>query len=66
MGILRDNNISDRSKENCVAILYIIFFNDKTKRKEIKDEIANGTLSKLAQCGTSRAKRKASGILDRF
>lgn len=67
MGILRDNSISDRSKENCVAILYIIFFNDKTKRKEIKeDEIANGTLSKLAQCGTSRAKRKASGILDRL
>jgi len=67
MSILRDNSISDRSKENCVAILYIIFFNDKTKRKEIKeDEIANGTLSKLAQCGTSRAKRKASGILDRL
>ncbi|WJX19197.1 hypothetical protein P8452_08913 [Trifolium repens] len=67
MDILRDNSVSDRSKENCVAILYIIFFNDKTKRKEIRDdEIANGTLSRLAQCGTSRAKRKACGILDRL
>jgi hypothetical protein len=67
MDILRDNSVSDWSKENCVSILYIIFFNDKTKRKEIRDdEIANGTLSKLAQCGTSRAKRKACGILDRL
>ncbi|KAJ1409315.1 Zinc finger, RING/FYVE/PHD-type [Sesbania bispinosa] len=58
---------SERSKENCVAILYTIFFNDRTKRKEVKDdEIANGTLSKLAQCGTPRAKRKATGILDRL
>nr|XP_012569919.1 U-box domain-containing protein 9-like isoform X2 [Cicer arietinum] len=67
MDILRDSSVSDRSKENCVAILYIIFFNDKTKRKEIKnDEIVNGTLATLAQCGTSRAKRKACGILDRL
>lgn len=67
MDILRDSNISDRSKENCVAILYIIFCNDKTKRKEIRDdEISNGTLAKLAECGTSRAKRKACGILDRL
>ncbi|KAL5068539.1 hypothetical protein RYX36_019426 [Vicia faba] len=67
MDILRDSSISDRSKENCVAILYIIFFNDKTKRKEIRDdEISNGTLAKLAECGTSRAKRKACGILDRL
>lgn len=64
--LLRES-ISERSKENCVAVLCTIFFNDKTRRKEIKDdEIANGTLSKIAQCGTLRAKRKASGILDRL
>lgn len=64
MDALRES-ISERSKENCVAILYSIYFNDRTKRKEIKDdEIANGTLGKLAQYGTSRARRKACCILE--
>ncbi|GAU13595.1 hypothetical protein TSUD_346990 [Trifolium subterraneum] len=57
---------SERCKENCVAILYTICYSDRTKWKEIKEEEkTNGSLSKLAQCGTSRAKRKASSILER-
>ncbi|KAK7285847.1 hypothetical protein RJT34_20630 [Clitoria ternatea] len=66
LGIIREST-SERSKENCVAVLYTICFSDRTKLKEIREEEkANGTLSKLAQCGTSRAKRKANGILERL
>lgn len=66
LGIVREGT-SERTKENCVAILYTICYSDRTKLKEIREEEkANGTLSKLAQCGTSRAKRKANGILERL
>ncbi|KAK7332803.1 hypothetical protein VNO80_29558 [Phaseolus coccineus] len=66
LGIIREST-SERSKENCVAILYTICFSDRTKLKEIREEEkANGTLLKLAQCGTSRAKRKANCILERL
>lgn len=65
LSIIREST-SERSKENCVAILYTICYSDRTTWKEIKEEEkANGTLSKLAQCGTSRAKRKATSILER-
>ena len=67
LGIIRENATSERSKENCVAILYSICLGDRTKRKEIsEDEIVNGTLIKLAECGTSRTKRKANGILEKL
>ncbi|EPS72799.1 hypothetical protein M569_01957 [Genlisea aurea] len=56
-----------RNKENCVAILYAICCNDRSKWKEMREEESrHGTISQLAQNGTSRAKRKASGILDRL
>lgn len=56
-----------RNKENCIVILYAICSTDRTKLKEIKEEENTyGTISQLAQNGTSRAKRKASGILDRL
>ncbi|PWA63314.1 Armadillo [Artemisia annua] len=56
-----------RNKENCVAILYTICFNDRTKWKEMREEESNyGTLSQVAQNGTLRAKRKAEGVLDRI
>ncbi|KAK9057458.1 hypothetical protein SSX86_022293 [Deinandra increscens subsp. villosa] len=56
-----------RNKENCIAVLYVICFNDRTKWKEMKEEESSyKTLSRLAQNGTSRAKRKANGILDRI
>ncbi|KAI4350136.1 hypothetical protein L6164_010646 [Bauhinia variegata] len=66
LSVIREST-SEQSKENCVALLHTICFNDKTKWKEIReDEKANSTLCKLAQSGTSRAKRKANNILDRL
>lgn len=60
-------NTSDRNKENCIAILYTMCFNDQAKLKEIrKEEDEYGTISQLAHNGTSRAKRKANGILERL
>ncbi|KAM0005962.1 putative armadillo-like helical protein [Helianthus debilis subsp. tardiflorus] len=56
-----------RNKENCIAILYAICFSDRTKWKEMREEESRyETLSQLAENGNSRAKRKASGILDRI
>ncbi|CAN0899154.1 U-box domain-containing protein 9 [Linum grandiflorum] len=64
--IIRESTC-ERSKENCVAILHAICFYDRTKWKQVRDEEnVYGTISKLAKDGTSRAKRKASGILGRF
>ncbi|XP_044471552.1 U-box domain-containing protein 9-like isoform X2 [Mangifera indica] len=66
LSIIREST-SERSKENCVAILHSICFNDQSKLREIgMEENANHTLSRLAQDGTSRAKRKASAILERL
>jgi hypothetical protein len=66
LGIIRESTC-ERNKENCVAILYAICINDRTKWRELREEEnANGTLYKLAQSGTSRAKRKANGILERL
>ncbi|XP_041020591.1 U-box domain-containing protein 9-like [Juglans microcarpa x Juglans regia] len=60
-------DICERSKENSAAILYAICIIDRTKLVEIREEEnANGTLSRLAQSGTSWAKRKANGILERL
>ncbi|XVF32097.1 hypothetical protein REPUB_Repub17cG0052700 [Reevesia pubescens] len=57
----------ERSKENCIAILHIVCLNDRTKWKALREEEStHGTISKLAQDGTSRAKRKANGILERL
>ena len=56
-----------RNKENCIAILHAICLNDRTKWKEMRDEESTyGIISELAMNGTSRAKRKASGILERL
>jgi hypothetical protein len=61
--IIRDSS-SERNKENCAAILHTICLNDRTKwRAVMEEEKANATLSILAEHGTSRAKRKANGIL---
>lgn len=66
LDIIRESTC-ERNKENCVAILYNICFNDRTKLRHImEEENAYGALSRLAENGTSRAKRKASGILDRL
>ncbi|KAJ7978213.1 RING-type E3 ubiquitin transferase [Quillaja saponaria] len=64
--IIREST-SERTKENCVAIVHTIYFYDRNTWREIREEEkANSTLSKLAQSGTSRAKRKVNGILDRL
>lgn len=57
----------ERNKENCIAILYTICFYDRSKLRVMREEEDDsGTISKLAQSGTSRAKRKANGILERL
>ncbi|XP_071689375.1 U-box domain-containing protein 9-like [Rutidosis leptorrhynchoides] len=64
--LIKETNCA-RNKENCVAILYTICLNDRTKWNEVREEESTfGTLSQVAQNGTSRAKRKANGILDRI
>jgi len=64
--IIRESSC-ERNKENCVAILQTICLHDRSKLKEIREEEnSHKTISELAQSGTSRAKRKASGILERL
>jgi hypothetical protein len=64
--IIREGDCG-RNKENCIAILHTICYSDRTKWKDMREEEQKyKTLSKLAEDGTSRAKRKASGILDRL
>ncbi|KAH7837404.1 hypothetical protein Vadar_013486 [Vaccinium darrowii] len=66
LSVIRESSCP-RNKENCIAILHTICFSDRTKWKEMKEEESTyGTLTQLAQNGTSRAKRKASGILERL
>lgn len=64
--VMRESNC-ERNKENCIAMLHTICFSDRTKWKLMREEENTyGTISKIAQDGTARAKRKASGILDRL
>ncbi|KAK4765876.1 hypothetical protein SAY87_007518 [Trapa incisa] len=56
-----------RNKENCIAILHTICCSDRTKLKDLREEEkTHGTISDICRMGTSRAKRKASVILDRL
>ncbi|CAH9074572.1 unnamed protein product [Cuscuta europaea] len=66
LGLIRETP-SAVNKENCVVVLYAIFFSDRSKWEEMREaESRHGTLSQLAESGTKRAKRKASGILDQL
>ncbi|KAI3806178.1 hypothetical protein L1987_22074 [Smallanthus sonchifolius] len=66
LSLIKETNCA-RNKENCIAVLYTICYYDRTKWKEMREEESKyGTLSQVAQNGTSRAKRKANGILDRL
>lgn len=66
LSIMKENTC-ERNKENCAVILLAICLNDRSKLWEIREEEnASGTLSRLAETGTSRAKRKAIGILERL
>ncbi|KAL6893559.1 hypothetical protein ACP4OV_007657 [Aristida adscensionis] len=56
-----------RNKENAVAVLFSICMYDRTKLREVVEhENLYGSLAWLAQNGTSRARRKASGILSKL
>lgn len=64
--IIRESSCS-RNKENCIVIIHAICLYDRTKWKDMREEEkCYRTISELAQNGTSRAKRKASGILERL
>ncbi|CAK9137736.1 unnamed protein product [Ilex paraguariensis] len=64
LSILRDNT-DERAKESCIAILYTIISYDLLKLRMVKEEEdVNGTISKLAESGTLRARRKANDILE--
>ncbi|CAM8911548.1 unnamed protein product [Rhodiola kirilowii] len=66
LNILRESQC-ERNKENCVVILYTICYYDRSKLRHIRDEEDDyATISKVAQHGTSRAQRKANGILERL
>nr|CAB3446598.1 unnamed protein product [Digitaria exilis] len=56
-----------RNKENAAAVLFAVCMYDRTKLREVaEDESLNGSLAWLTQNGTSRARRKATGILDKM
>lgn len=66
LSVMRESDCA-RNKENCIATLYTICYGDRTKWKDMREEESMyGTISQLAQNGTSRSKRKASGILERL
>ncbi|GFQ00118.1 U-box domain-containing protein 9 [Phtheirospermum japonicum] len=66
LSIIRETGCA-RNKENCIAILYTICYSDRSKLREIREEENRyRTISQLASNGTSRAKRKASAILERM
>ncbi|XVF06501.1 hypothetical protein REPUB_Repub06bG0053800 [Reevesia pubescens] len=61
--IIRDSS-SECTKENCVVILYNVCSTDLTLLMLLRgEEIENHTLAELADTGTTRARRKASGII---
>ncbi|KAG8390689.1 hypothetical protein BUALT_Bualt01G0109700 [Buddleja alternifolia] len=64
--ILREDH-NGKTKENSIAIIYsMCFFNRRNLRRINEVENAYETLSCIARSGTSRAKRKAIGILGRM
>ncbi|KAM0935816.1 putative U box domain, armadillo-like helical, Zinc finger, RING/FYVE/PHD-type [Dioscorea sansibarensis] len=64
--ILKEKSCSP-NEENAVVTLFSICMNDKTKLLEVgEEENLSGAISQLAQNGTSRARRKATGILERL
>ncbi|CAA7396174.1 unnamed protein product [Spirodela intermedia] len=66
LGIIKESTCG-RNRENSAVVLHSICINDRTKLREVREEEdLNGTISQLAQNGTSRARRKAAGILERM
>ncbi|URE35598.1 U-box domain-containing protein 9 [Musa troglodytarum] len=66
LGIVRDSPCA-RNKENAAVVLFAICMHDRTKLREVgEEEEKHGSISRLAQNGTSRARRKAAGIIDKW
>ncbi|KAL2941208.1 U-box domain-containing protein 9 [Bienertia sinuspersici] len=66
LSIIRESTC-EPDRENSIVILHDICGYSRFALKEVRDdEKENGTLSKLSENGTSRAKRKANSILDRL
>ncbi|CAL9770756.1 unnamed protein product [Musa acuminata subsp. burmannicoides] len=66
LSIIRESSCA-RNKENAVAVLYSICMYDRKRLREVgEEEDSNGIISQLVQNGTSRARRKAAGILDKW
>lgn len=64
--ILRESSCA-QNKENAVVVLYSICVDHRMKLREIgEEETLHGTISDLVNTGTSRARRKATGILERL
>ncbi|XP_014511846.1 U-box domain-containing protein 9-like [Vigna radiata var. radiata] len=64
LDILKEDT-AERTKENAAVILQLICYHNREKREEIKEEeLANGTISKVVQNGSARARRKANSILN--
>ncbi|XP_017976723.1 PREDICTED: U-box domain-containing protein 9 [Theobroma cacao] len=64
--IIRDSS-SKLAKENCVAILYNVCLKDLTMLMVIRaEEIKKHTLAEIVDTGTTRARRKASGIIKKI
>ncbi|KAK4742872.1 hypothetical protein SAY87_000873 [Trapa incisa] len=66
LSVMRETSCS-RNKENCIAILHTICSANRTKVKDMREEeTIYGTISEISRSGTSRAKRKATAILERL
>jgi len=64
--IMRESSCA-RNKENASVVLYSICVDHRMKLREIgEEETLHGTISDLVNTGTSRARRKATGILERL
>lgn len=58
---------SAKNVENAVVVLFAVCSCVRRKLKEVgEEETVNGTISKVATGGTSRAMRKATGILEKL
>lgn len=64
--IVRESSCA-RNKENAVVVIYSVCVDHRMKLREIgEEETLYGTISDLVTTGSSRARRKATGILERI
>ncbi|XP_074321021.1 U-box domain-containing protein 9-like isoform X2 [Silene latifolia] len=64
LGIIREST-QDRTKENGIAIVLLMCKKNRAVLEEVgEEERAHGTISKLAEEGNERAKKKADSVWD--